>query len=91
MTFSTTNQPANNGRRKGSKNKRSAFSDDITAETLVQLGKELSEGSAWAIQEVLKQTHPALKVITPSDSFNGQLLALKVDVAKVMANVNAAQ
>jgi hypothetical protein len=91
MTFSTTNQPANNGRRKGIKNKRSAFSDEITAETPVQLGNALSEGSPWAIQEVLKQTHLALKAITPSDSVDGQLLALKVDVAKVMANVNADQ
>ena len=91
MAFTTANQPANNGRRKGSKNKRSAFSDDITAEALVQLGKALSEGSPWAIQEVLKRTHPTLKAITPSDSIDGELLALKVDVAKVMASINADQ
>ena len=91
MTFSTTNQPVNNGRRKGSKNKRSVFSDDITAEALVQLGNALSEGQPWAIQEVLKRTHPTLKPITPSDSIDGDLLALKVDVAKVMASVNADQ
>ena len=91
MAFSTTNQPVNNGRRKGSKNKRSAFSGDIIAEALMQLSKAVSEGEPWAIQEVLKRTHPTLKTITPVDSIDGELLALKVDIAKVHASVRTDQ
>jgi hypothetical protein len=76
--FSATNQPVNNGRPKGSKNKRGQFSKELTTQALEQLTLEVRQGEAWAIQEVVKRTHPTLKPITAEDSLDGELLILKI-------------
>lgn len=76
--FSATNQPANNGRPKGSRNKRGQFSKELTTQALEQLTLAVSNGEAWAVQEVFKRTHPALKSITPTDSLDGEMLMLKM-------------
>jgi hypothetical protein len=76
--FSATNQPANNGRPKGSRNKRGQFSKELTTQALEQLTLAVSNGEAWAVQEVFKRTHPALKPITPTDSLDGEMLMLKM-------------
>jgi hypothetical protein len=76
--FSATNQPANNGRPKGSRNKRGQFSNELTTQALEQLTLAVSNGEAWAVQEVFKRTHPTLKPITPIDSLDGEMLMLKV-------------
>ena len=78
MVFSSTNQPVKNGRPKGSKNKRSVFSADITSETLDQLRTAVKEGQSWALIEVLKRTHPTLKPITPVDSIDGDYIKAKM-------------
>jgi hypothetical protein len=76
--FSATNQPANNGRPKGSKNKRGQFSKELTEKALEQLTLAVNQCESWAIQEVLKRTHPSLKPITPEDSLDGDMLMLKM-------------
>ena len=76
--FSATNQPANNGRPKGSKNKRGQFSKELTEQTLEQLTLAVNQGESWAIQEVLKRISPTLKPITPVDSLDGDMLMLKI-------------
>jgi hypothetical protein len=76
--FSATNQPANNGRPKGSRNKRGQFSKELTTQALEQLTLAVSNGEAWAVQEVFKRTHPTLKPITPTDSLDGEMLMLKM-------------
>jgi hypothetical protein len=76
--FSSTNQPANNGRPIGSKNKRGQFNSELTTKALEQLSEAVNRGEAWAIQEVIKRTHPALKPITSADSLDGKLLSLKM-------------
>jgi hypothetical protein len=76
--FSATNQPLNNGRPKGSRNKRGQFSKELTTQALEQLTLAVSNGEAWAVQEVFKRTHPTLKPITPVDSLEGDMLALKI-------------
>jgi hypothetical protein len=76
--FSATNQPTNNGRPKGSKNKRGQFSKELTEQALEQLTLAVNKGESWAIQEVFKRTHPTLKPITPVDSLDGDMLALKI-------------
>jgi hypothetical protein len=76
--FSATNQPANNGRPKGSRNKRGQFSKELTEQALEQLTLAVNKGESWAIQEVFKRTHPTLKPITPEDSLDGVMLALKI-------------
>ncbi len=76
--FSATNQPANNGRPKGSRNKRGQFSQKLAEQALEQLTVAVNQGESWAIQEVFKRTHPTLKPITPVDSLDGDMLALKI-------------
>jgi hypothetical protein len=74
--FSATNQPANNGRPKGSRNKRGQFSQELAEQALEQLTLAVNQGESWAIQEVLKRTSPILKPITPEESLDGDMLAL---------------
>ena len=76
--FTATNQPAGNGRRLGSKNKRSQFTDAMTSTALEKLDIALSDGESWAIQLVINRTHPALKAITPEGSLDGDFLKLKM-------------
>ncbi len=76
--FSATNQPSNNGRPKGSRNKRGQFSQELAKQALEQLTLAVNQGESWAIQEVFKRTHPTLKPITPVDSLDGDMLALKI-------------
>ncbi len=76
--FSKDNQPAKNGRKAGGKNKRSQFSETLTASALEQLTAAVDSGESWAIQLVIGRTHPALKPITPVDSLDGDLLAAKI-------------
>tara|TARA_R110002074_G_scaffold300936_1_gene472323 strand:+ start:452 stop:742 length:291 start_codon:yes stop_codon:yes gene_type:complete len=76
--FSATNQPVNNGRPKGSRNKRGQFSKELTTQALEQLTLAVNNGEAWAVQEVFKRTHPTLKPITPTDSLDGEMLMLKM-------------
>ena len=76
--FSATNQPVNNGRPKGSKNKRGQFSKELTEQALEQLTVAVNQGESWAIQEVVKRTHPTLKPITPVDSIDGDYIKAKM-------------
>lgn len=78
MVFSSTNQPANNGRPKGSKNVRGKITKEMSEKALQKLDDALNNGETWAIQEVVKRTHPALKPITPSNSLDGQMLTMKI-------------
>lgn len=76
--FTSNNQPENRGRTKGSPNKRSQFTDTMTATALEKLDEALIDGQAWAIETVLKRTHPTLKAITPEDSIDAEFLRLKM-------------
>jgi hypothetical protein len=76
--FSTTNQPANNGRPKGSRNKRGQFSQELAEQALEQLTLAVNQGESWAIQEVLKRISPTLKPITPEESLDGDMLMMKI-------------
>ena len=76
--FSADNQPTSNGRKKGSVNKRSQFSDTLTKDALTQLNEAVSRGESWAVESVLKRTHAPLKAITPDNSLDGELLKLKM-------------
>lgn len=66
------------GRPKGSRNKRSLLDADITQEALSQLKDAVLAGKPWAIQEVLKRTHPMLKATTPESSLNTELLSERI-------------
>ena len=88
--FSATNQPVKNGRPKGSKNKRGQFSKELTEQALEQLSVAVNQCESWAIQEVLKRTHPALKPITAEDSLDGDMLALKMkEISEFEQRLNA--
>jgi hypothetical protein len=69
--FSATNQPPNNGRPKGSRNKLGQFSQELAEQALEQLTLAVNQGESWAIQEVLKRISPTLKPITPEESLDG--------------------
>ncbi|MCA0937799.1 hypothetical protein LCL85_19860 [Vibrio alginolyticus] len=66
------------GRPKGSRNKRSLLSDEITSEALTKLKEAVIAGEAWAVQEVLKRTHPMLKSVTPESSLDTELLSERI-------------
>ena len=88
--FSEHNQPQGRGRPKGSKDKRSQFSDSMTKTALAQLSEAVTQGESWAITLVVSRTHPALKTITPKDSLEGELLAAKIkEVAEFEERLNA--
>ena len=76
--FSTTHQPASKGRPKGSKNVRGKISKEMSDKALQKLDEALNIGEAWAIQEVVKRTHPTLKPITPVDSIDGDYIKAKM-------------
>jgi len=76
--FSTTNQPENNGRPVGSKNKRSQFTDTMTSKALEQLEIASNDGEQLAVETVLKRTHAPLKSITPEHSLDAEFLKLKM-------------
>jgi len=76
--FTATNQPAKNGRPRGSKNKRSQFSDVMTQTALEKLNEALANGEQWAIETILKRTHAPLRAVTPENSLDGEFLKLKM-------------
>jgi hypothetical protein len=76
--FSTTHQPAEKGRPKGSKNVRGKISKEMSDKALEKLDDALNMGEAWAIQEVFKRTHPTLKAIVPTDSLEAVMLMMKI-------------
>ena len=76
--FTATNQPTGKGRPRGSKNKRSQFTDAMTSTALDKLDIALADGEIWAIQLIINRTHPALKAITPEGSLDGDFLKLKM-------------
>ena len=78
MRFTQDNQPSNKGRPKGSLNKRSQFSNELTSKALLELEVALNSGEQWAIETILKRTHPTLKPITPDNSLDGEFLKLKM-------------
>ena len=78
MRFTQDNQPSNKGRPKGSLNKRSQFSNELTSKALLELEVALNSGEQWAIEIILKRTHPTLKPITPDNSLDGEFLKLKM-------------
>tara|TARA_R110000850_G_C9986519_1_gene466537 strand:+ start:3807 stop:4100 length:294 start_codon:yes stop_codon:yes gene_type:complete len=78
MKFTATNQPSKRGRKVGSLNKKSQFTDAMTSTALEKLDIALSDGESWAIQLVINRTHPALKAITPEGSLDGDFLKLKM-------------
>ena len=88
--FSTTNQPKNNGRPVGSKNKRSQFTDTMTSKALEKLEIALNEGQQWAIEAVLKRTHAPLKAITPEFSLDAEYLKLKMkEISEIEERIQA--
>ena len=76
--FTPDNQPSGRGRKVGSKNKRSQFSNELTATALAQLEIAVEQGEQWAVETILKRTHAPLKAVTPVDSLDGEYLALKM-------------
>jgi hypothetical protein len=76
--FSATYQPENKGRPKGSKNKRSRISEDMIFTALDKLQQAVEQGEQWAIEAVLKRTHPTLKAVTPENSLDAEFLKLKM-------------
>ena len=76
--FTSTNQPTGNGRPRGSKNKRSQFSDVMTQTALEKLNEALTNGEQWAVETILKRTHAPLKAVTPENSLDGEYLKLKM-------------
>ena len=85
MRFTHDNQPSNKGRPKGTLNKRSQFSNELTSKALLELEVALNSGEQWtvnseqwAVESILKRTHPALKPITLDNSLDGEFLKLKM-------------
>ena len=76
--FTKDNQPAGRGRPKGSRDKRSQFSDAMTSTALEQLEIALNNGEQWAVDTVLKRTHAPLKAVTPDNSLDGEFIKLKM-------------
>ena len=88
--FSTTNQPENNGRPVGSKNKRSQFTDTMTSKALEQLEIASNDGEQLAVETVLKRTHAPLKSITPENSLDAEYLKLKMkEIREFEDRINA--
>lgn len=78
MRFTQDNQPSNKGRPKGSLNKRSQFSNELTSKALLELEVALNKGEQWAVETILKRTHAPLKAITPEHSLDAEFLKLKM-------------
>lgn len=76
--FTADNQPTKRGRPKGSRNKRAVFSEEVTKEAVKQLEAALFSGEPWAIQEVIKRTHPTLKPVTDESSLDGEMLRARI-------------
>lgn len=76
--FTQDNQPSGRGRKLGGKNKRSQFSNELTATALAQLEIAVEQGEQWAVETILKRTHAPLKAITPVNSLDGEFLTLKM-------------
>ena len=88
--FSKEHQPSKAGRKPGSKNKRSQFSDTLTAEAIRQLNLAVAQGEQWAVDTVLKRTHPPLKPITPAESLDGDYLRAKIfELSELQARIEA--
>ena len=88
--FSTENQPSRAGRKPGSKNKRSQFSDTLTTEAIRQLTLAVAQGEQWAVDTVLKRTHPISKPITPTDSLDGEFLKARIfEISELQARIEA--
>jgi hypothetical protein len=88
--FSTSHQPAKAGRKPGSKNKRSQFSDTLTTEAIRQLTLAVEQGEQWAVDTVLKRTHPSLKPITPTESLDGEFLKARTfEISELQARIEA--
>ena len=54
MTQFKAGNSISQGRPKGAKNKRSQFSDAMTAKALAQLENALNDGEQWAVETILK-------------------------------------
>lgn len=76
--FSKDNQPANRGRPKGAKGKRSAISEPLQKAALNELEKAVLCGEAWAVQSVIDRIAPKLKAITPENSLDAEMLSAKI-------------
>ena len=88
--FSKEHQPAKAGRKPGSRNKRSQFSDRMTADAIKKLDEALEQSEQWAIECVLKRTHPSLKPVTPTESLDGDYLRAKIfEISELQARIEA--
>ena len=88
--FSKEHQPAKAGRKPGSRNKRSQFSDRMTADAIKKLDEALEQSEQWAIECVLKRTHPSLKPVTPTESLDGDYLRAKIfEINELQARIEA--
>ena len=76
--FTQDNQPSGRGRKVGSKNKRTQFSNELTATALAQLEIAVVKGEQWAVETILKRTHAPLRAVTPEHSLDGEYLVLKM-------------
>jgi len=88
--FSKEHQPAKAGRKPGSRNKRSQFSDRMTADAIKKLDEALEQSEQWAIECILKRTHPTLKPITPNESLDADYLRAKIfEINELQARIEA--
>ena len=88
--FTAENQPKNPGRKRGSKGKKSQFSNAMTPQALDVLQDALNNGDQWASEAVLKRTHAPLKRVTLADSLDGEYLSLKMlEISEFEQRLNA--
>jgi hypothetical protein len=85
MAFTSTNQPANRGRKKGTKNKKGALSVELTTSAIKKLEEAVFLGEQWAITEVLKRTIPPLKAAVMEDSKECDLISAQTELTKLKA------
>ena len=76
--FTSDNQPANRGRKRGSKNIKQAITPEMESKAQAVLLQALDDGEQWACEAVLKRTAAPLKAITAPNSLDGQHLELKI-------------
>lgn len=76
--FTSDNQPANRGRKRGSKNIKQAITPEMEGKAKDVLLQALEAGEQWACEAVLKRTAAPLKAVTPIGSLDAELLEARI-------------